>query len=79
MGGFDLFRLTRSSEGWNNPSNLGYPINDAYDQIGYSLSYDGWAYFSSSLSNGRLLLKRFKVPETIVKPIDLRFSIVEEG
>ena len=67
------------SQDWSLPSNLGYPINDMLDQVGYSLSYDGWVYFSSSLSNGRLVLKRFRIPESIIQPIEPRFSIVELG
>ena len=79
MGGFDLYKTELSQEKWAEPENLGYPINNALDQIGYSLSYDGWAYYSSSLSNGRLVLNRFKFPADLIKPIfrSIRFTEVE--
>lgn len=79
MGGFDLYKTELSRGEWSKPINLGYPINNSFDQIGYSISFDGWAYFSSSLANGRLVLKRFRVPEQLVKPFKKVVRVVEEG
>ncbi len=31
MGGYDIFRSSRSGEGWNDPENLGYPVNSTDD------------------------------------------------
>ncbi len=79
MGGFDLFKSERLNNNWSEPLNLGYPINNAFDQVGYSLSIDGWAYFSSSEADGRLLLKRFRVPQDIIKPVSLNLKLIETG
>ena len=49
MGGFDLFRVQKQDDGtWNNPENLGYPINTHGDEIGFIVNAKGdMAYFSS--------------------------------
>lgn len=62
MGGFDLFSSTKSSGVWELPINLGYPINNAFDQVGYSVGVDSWAFYSSSSMNGKIELKRFRLP-----------------
>lgn len=67
MGGYDLFKSVRQNEVWSEPENLGYPINNSFDQIGYSIAADQWAYFSSSDSSGRILLQRFKVPDEVIQ------------
>lgn len=66
LGGLDLFVSTSSSGEWQEPKNLGYPINDAFDQVGYGISPQGWAYYSSSKEYGKITLKRFKVPEQVI-------------
>ena len=66
LGGFDLFRVEKTKQGWSEPINLGYPINNEFDQVGYSISFDGWAYFSSASNTGKLLLKRFQVPKEVI-------------
>lgn len=66
MGGLDLFVSKLVNGKWDNPRNLGYPINNAFDQVGYSISPKGWAYYSSSNDNGSITLNRFKVPEQLV-------------
>ena len=78
MGGYDLYKTVFNKK-WSEPSNLGYPINDSFDQVGYTLSYDGWAYFSTSQSDGRLMLKKFRIPEGLVKPLDQTIKLVEVG
>lgn len=49
MGGFDIFRTTlREDSTWENPQNLGYPINTYNDETGLIIGSDGMkAYFSS--------------------------------
>lgn len=78
MGGLDLFVSTIESERWKEPKNLGYPINNSFDQVGYSISPQGWAYYSSTNGMGRITLNRFKVPEEVVaiKKIALIDAIV---
>ena len=71
LGGFDLYKTINLGGTWSEPENLGYPINDAFDQIGYCIAADQWAYFSSSEIGGGIFLKRFKVPNSIVPPVYL--------
>ncbi len=49
MGGFDLFRVEKQKKGtWDQPENLGYPINTHGDEIGLIVNAKGdKAYFSS--------------------------------
>lgn len=49
MGGFDIFKTTlRNDSTWENPQNLGYPINTYNDETGLIIGSDGLkAYFSS--------------------------------
>lgn len=73
LGGFDLFVAKYEGVTFGKPRNLGYPINNAFDQVGYSVSPKGWAYYSSSGESGRITLNRFKVPEEVVQiePVNL--------
>lgn len=71
LGGYDLFKSVQQANDWSAPENLGYPINNAFDQIGYCISADRWAYFSSSDVGGRIFLQRFKVPDSLVPEVDL--------
>lgn len=66
MGGLDLFVSTIQSGAWQVPRNLGYPINNSFDQVGYSISPQGWAYYSSTNERGRIRLNRFRVPKEVV-------------
>lgn len=66
MGGFDLFQSEWKDGNWQKPIHLGYPINNAYDQVGYSISHSGWAYFSSEQPDGRILLSRFRYPQELL-------------
>jgi outer membrane protein OmpA-like peptidoglycan-associated protein len=49
MGGFDIFRTTlRNDSTWEDPQNLGYPLNTYNDETGLIITSDGsQAYFSS--------------------------------
>jgi outer membrane protein OmpA-like peptidoglycan-associated protein len=49
MGGFDIFRTTlREDSTWEEPQNLGYPINTYNDETGLIIGSEGQkAYFSS--------------------------------
>ena len=76
MGGFDLFKSSKDGGLWSQPENLGAPINNAFDQVGYCISADRWAYFSSSDVNGKIFLQRFKVPESIIADFDISDPII---
>jgi len=78
MGGLDLFVSNIEGGRWSEPKNLGYPINNAFDQVGYSVSPQGWAYYSSTNETGRITINRFKVPKEVfaIKKIALIEAIV---
>ena len=54
IGGFDIFYSRKDSLGnWQNPVNIGYPINTVADEISLFVSTDGnKAYFASNQLNG---------------------------
>ncbi|WP_422008550.1 OmpA family protein [Roseivirga pacifica] len=66
LGGLDLFKSTVADNAWSQPENLGYPINNERDQIGYSISLEGWAYYSEVSEEGRIYLYRLKLPEDVL-------------
>ena len=66
LGGLDLFKSTVEGNLWSQPENLGYPINNERDQIGYSISLEGWAYYSEVSEEGRIYLFRLKLPEDVL-------------
>ncbi len=53
MGGFDNYMSRMKSDTtWSDPQNLGYPINDASDDMGLVIEANGQkAYFSSKRDN----------------------------
>lgn len=51
IGGYDIFKSERksSTEPWQKPVNVGYPINSPYDDILFTPDFTGdYAYFSSN-------------------------------
>jgi outer membrane protein OmpA-like peptidoglycan-associated protein len=54
MGGFDIFRSARDTNGnWSAPVNLGYPINTPDEEAFFSIAADGrHAYISSVRPDG---------------------------
>jgi hypothetical protein len=53
MGGFDLFYSNQKAGVWQEPINLGFPINTPADERYYVLSADGGtAYYSSDNKGG---------------------------
>ena len=64
MGGYDLFKSEYSNEivNWKDPENLGYPINDTYDNK--TISFGGnrrYAYIASNREEGYGGLDIYKV------------------
>lgn len=74
MGGQDLFlsRLGKDNK-WQQPENLGYPINSNGDETGLSLTANGsLAFFSSNKLNGfgGFDIYSFKMPQNLKpKPV----------
>lgn len=53
MGGFDIFCAIKADDGFNDPVNIGYPINTPGDDIFFMLGPKGkMAYFSSERIGG---------------------------
>ncbi len=71
MGGFDLFISQRTDTLWNQPVNLGYPINTVADQVGMYISSDGkTAYYTDDrvgAEGRRATLYEFDIPDTLQK------------
>lgn len=69
MGGFDLFMSRRGEDGrWQQPVNLGFPINTNGDEINFFVAADGKTAFISSVregGNGGYDIYTFELPEEI--------------
>ena len=69
MGGFDLFMSRRGEDGkWQQPVNLGFPINTQGDEINFFVAADGKTAFISSQregGHGGYDIYTFELPEQI--------------
>lgn len=54
LGGYDIFLAKLNEDGsWNDPKNIGYPINSYDDDLGFFVSTDGEkGYFASNKFEG---------------------------
>lgn len=53
MGGYDIFFSVFENNKWSTPTNIGYPINTAGDDVFFSISASGrHGYYSSSRMGG---------------------------
>ncbi|MCS6833973.1 MAG: OmpA family protein, partial [Flammeovirgaceae bacterium] len=51
FGGYDIFKSEMNNKVWQSPVNLGYPINNHRDQVGFFVTADGKnAYYSNEES-----------------------------
>ncbi|MFC2175636.1 OmpA family protein [Bacteroidota bacterium] len=72
MGGFDIFRSEFVDGVWEEPVNIGYPINTSEDDVFFTLRPDGkTAYYSSKRTEGygETDLYKLELEETPVKEI----------
>ena len=69
MGGFDLFMSRRGEDGkWQDPVNIGFPINTQGDEINFFVAADGKTAFISSQregGHGGYDIYTFELPEEI--------------
>ena len=69
MGGFDLFMSRRGEDGqWQEPVNLGFPINTNGDEINFFVAADGKTAFISSVregGRGGYDIYTFELPEEV--------------
>ncbi|AMM52326.1 hypothetical protein TH61_15590 [Rufibacter sp. DG15C] len=67
MGKLDLFKATKSEKGWNEPENMGYPLNTHRDETSIFITADNHlGYYSgqpSKTGNVLIGLSQFEVPE----------------
>lgn len=66
FGGYDLYTTENQNGTWTEVKNLGYPINNHRNQVGYTISLDGWAYYSDNQFDGASELFKFKLPEDLI-------------
>jgi outer membrane protein OmpA-like peptidoglycan-associated protein len=51
FGGYDIYKSEQNNKIWEKPVNLGYPINNFRDQVGFFVTADGkTAYYSNEES-----------------------------
>lgn len=65
MGGSDIFKSSKTNNGWSSPQNLGYPINTEENETGLIVNTEGMlAYIASNRQggNGGLDLYWFELP-----------------
>jgi outer membrane protein OmpA-like peptidoglycan-associated protein/Tol biopolymer transport system component len=65
FGGFDIFMANIIDGNFEEPQNLGYPINDADDQVSLFVTADGKTAYFASDDKKRIDLFSFEIPETI--------------
>ncbi|GAB4290360.1 MAG: hypothetical protein Kow0068_15790 [Marinilabiliales bacterium] len=77
MGGYDIFRAKwdKSSGTFKDPVNLGYPINDTYDNTNISMTKSGrYGYISKWRKEGIGDLDIYKVIFNDVPPIKIKYQ-----
>jgi outer membrane protein OmpA-like peptidoglycan-associated protein/tetratricopeptide (TPR) repeat protein len=81
MGGFDLFMSRRDEDGnWQEPVNLGFPINTPGDEINFFVAADGRTAFISSQregGGGGYDIYTFELPEEVRSDSANYFSNVD--
>lgn len=83
LGGYDIFFTKRKNKTqWEEPENIGFPLNSSYNDIYFSMNENGYSgYFSSNRVGAFLLTKsaccndifKFELP----KPIPSEKPIIE--
>lgn len=58
MGGFDIYKSVKNNEGWSDPENIGYPINDHNDQVSLFISATGKHAYYSHETQGNIKEKK---------------------
>jgi hypothetical protein len=76
MGGYDIFKSILTDEGkWSEPENLGYPINDTYDNFNIALTSNSrYGYISKYDSTSLGGLDIYRVIFNDVPPTSIAFT-----
>ncbi len=71
IGGYDIFMSDSTAIGWQQPQNLGYPINTADNQVALVITADGkYAYYTKGIRNeGLSKIYRVVLPESLQQKI----------
>lgn len=80
IGGFDIFFSTRNENSWDEPLNIGYPINTTDDDVFYVTSPDGKRGYYSSSSRaegyGEKDIYMITIPERKEQPLVLIKGVI---
>jgi len=75
MGGYDIFKSELIDGKWSEPVNLGYPINDTYDNYNIALTSNSrYGYISKSDSQSLGGLDIYRVIFNDVPPTNIVFT-----
>lgn len=76
MGGYDIFKATKNTETnkFENPKNIGYPINTSYDDMNFRISKTGrYGYISSIRGDG---LGDYDIYRVTFNDVEPEFSLI---
>jgi hypothetical protein len=75
MGGYDVYKSKRIDGKWTEPVNLGYPINDTYDNFNIAITSNSrYGYLSKSDSTSLGGLDIYRVIFNKVPPTNIVFT-----
>ncbi|MEZ4901086.1 MAG: flagellar motor protein MotB, partial [Spirosomataceae bacterium] len=80
LGGYDLFYADSTLTGWQKPRNLGYPINNAENQVALVITADGkYGYYSYDTKKPGVQrmskIYRFLIPNQLKKQFNVVNSL----
>ena len=75
IGGYDIFRSRLLTDKWSEPKNLGYPINDTYDNYNIALTSNArYGYVSKSEADGLGGLDVYRVIFNDLPPTNIIYT-----
>ncbi len=75
IGGYDIFRSRLLTDKWSEPKNLGYPVNDTYDNYNIALTSNArYGYVSKSEHDGLGGLDIYRVIFNDIPPTNIIYT-----
>jgi hypothetical protein len=75
IGGYDIFRSRLLNDKWSEPKNIGYPINDTYDNYNIALTSNArYGYVSKSEAAGLGGLDIYRVIFNDIPPTNIIYT-----
>ncbi len=75
MGGYDIFKSKKVDNKWSEPLNMGYPINDTYDNYNVALTSNSrYGYISKYDSNSTGGLDIYRIIFNNVPPTNIAYT-----